>query len=224
MKNPYLTVAVPTHDMPDKVYFLKRLLDSLWNQSYQDFEIVVTDNSEDYALEQVCDFYRTGIRYFRNPIKGMAQNTNEAIRRSRGKLIKILYMDDYMAHDEAIQNIVDKFKGRWMVSGCKHTMDGKNIYNSHWPAYNENIRLGNNTIGSPSVLTILNKEPLFFDEEMTWLLDCDYYHRLYEKYGEPTILEDVNVIIGLGEHQMTYTMGDDRKAREYEYIQKKYEK
>src|SRR3990167_2458592 len=146
MTKPHLSVAIPTHGMPNKRHFLSRLLDSLWNQSFQDFEIVVTDNSDDYELEEVCEFYQTGIRYIRNPNKGMAQNTNEAIRRSKGNLIKILYMDDYLAHDEALKNIVNHFKGNWLVSGCKHTMDGKKFFNTHWPEYNDEICKGNNTI------------------------------------------------------------------------------
>lgn len=218
-----MSIAVPTHQVGDNVYLFKRLLDSLWNQSFQDFEIVVTDNSEDDEIERVCDWYRTGIRYFKNPKIGMAQNTNEAIRRSRGSMIKILYMDDFMAHDEALMTINKKFKGGWLVTDCTHTYDGEERFNPHHAKYSEDIHTGHNTIGSPSVLTIENKNPLMFDEGMTWLLDCDYYHRLYERYGEPTIVSNVNVVIGLGEHQLTNTMGEERKKKEHDYITKKYQ-
>lgn len=216
-----MTVCIPTSDMADKYNLFKRCLDSLWNQSFQDFEIVVTDNSEDDVVEKICNWYQTGIRYYRNPIKGMAQNTNEAIKRSEGQLIKILYMDDYLAHDDALTFIWNIFTKGWLVTGCLHDYKGK-IHNPHHAMYNNKIYTGNNTIGSPSVLTIENKNPIFFDEKMTWLLDCDYFHRLHERYGEPTILDDLNVIIGLHEGQATHTMGEDRKAREYEYITEKY--
>lgn len=208
--------------MEGKGYFMKRLLNSLWNQSFQDFEIVVTDNSEDDEIERICEWYRTGIRYFKNPRKGMAQNTNEAIKQSKGNLIKILYMDDFMAHDNALERIVSHFKGRWLVSACRHTTDGEYFFDTHEASYNDQIHTGNNTIGSPSVLTILNKDPLLFDEEMTWLLDCDYYKRMHGLHGEPAILDDVNVIIGVHEGQATFTMGDERKVKEYEYMSKKY--
>jgi len=217
-----LTVAIPTHDMDSKEYFFRRCLDSLWNQSFQDFEIVVTDNSDDDKIEVICDWYRTGIRYFKNPTKGMAQNTNEAIRRSKGELIKILYMDDYMAHDEALEKIIKKFNGHWLVTGCTHSITGKEFFKPHIPHYSLDIVTGNNTIGSPSVLTILNKKPLMFDEQMTWVLDCDYYKRMYDLYGEPVILKDINVVMGIHDGQATNTMGDERKNYEHEYITKKY--
>ncbi len=57
---------------------------------------------------------------------------------------------------------------------------------------------------------------------MTWLLDCDYYKRMYEEYGPPTILKDINVIMGLHPGQATHTMGEERKLLEHEYINRKY--
>ena len=223
MKSPKLSIATPTHSMKDRSYFLRRLLDSLWNQSFQDFEIVVTDNSDDDTIEKICEWYKTGIRYFKNPIKGMAQNTNEAIRQSKGELIKILYLDDYMAHDDALEKIVKHFSGQWLVSACTHNIKGENItHQIHIPSYSEGIQTGNNTIGSPSVLTIKNDKPLMFDEEMTWMLDVVYYKQMYDKYGPPTILKDINVVIGLHSGQASNTMGDERKLWEHEYVKKKY--
>jgi glycosyltransferase involved in cell wall biosynthesis len=221
---PKMSVAIPTHSMKDSPFFFRRCLDSLWNQSFQDFEIVITDNSDDDTIKTIYEWYRTGIRYYRNPIKGMAQNTNEAIRQSRGELIKILYMDDYMAHDDALGKIVKHFAGQWLVSGCTHIKMGERYtHQIHTPSYSQDIQTGNNTIGSPSVLTIKNENPLLFDEEMTWMLDVDYYKRMYDLYGEPAILKDINVVIGLHSGQATHTMGDERKLLEYNYMLQKYE-
>jgi len=220
--NPNLTVCIPTSDMKDKERFFTRCLDSLWKQSYQDFEVVVTDNSEDRIIEDICEYYKSGINYYRNPIKGMAQNTNEGIRRAKGELIKILYMDDYLAHTDSLLKIINHFKGNWLVTACLHD-DGIEVFKPHLAKYSPDIYLGNNTIGGPSVLTIKNENPLLFDEEMTWLLDCDYYKRCFDKWGEPDIMRDYNVIMGLHPEQATNTMGRDRKLQEYNYMRKKYE-
>src|SRR3990167_205018 len=208
-----LTVAIPTSDMLDKSYFFKRCLDSLWSQTFQGFDIVVTDNSEDNVIGDICEFYRTGINYSWNPRKGMAQNTNEAIKRSKGELIKILYMDDYLLHDGVLGTIVKKFKGGWLISGAD------NNSNPHWT---EDIHTGNNKLGSPSALTMENKEPLLFDESLTWLLDVELYKRLYERYGEPTLMHGKHIGIGTGPHQLTHLISDERKLSEGEYLIKKY--
>lgn len=217
---PRFSIAIPVHDMENKEFFLRRSLDALWNQSLQDFEIVITDNSEDGVIESICSYYGN-IKYFRNPKKGMAPNTNAAISNSTGRLIKILYLDDYLAHNRALENIWASFKGAWLATGCIHS-DGVREFKPHFPKYNMNILSGNNTIGSPSVVTIVNSHPMLFDEEMTWLLDCDYYKRMYKAYGAPTILNDIGVVIGVGPHQVTHKLDGNYKASEHRYLTQKY--
>jgi glycosyltransferase involved in cell wall biosynthesis len=221
-----ISIAIPTSGMKDKEYFLTRCLNSLWDQSLQDFEIVITDNSDDGIIESICNLYKGGIRYYRNPIKGMAQNTNEAIRRSKGQLIKILYMDDFLCDNEALEIMFKRFynaeDSRWLATGCAHTRDGKFLLKPHIPKYSEDIHTGHNTIGSPSVVMIKNDRPLMFDEKMQWLLDADYYKRLHDKYGEPVIVRDILVAVGIHDGQMTQTMGEERKLQEFNYITEKY--
>ncbi len=180
--------------MPRAKFFFDRCIDSIHNQTFEDYEIVITKEGK------------------------MAENTNAGIKKAKGELIKILFMDDYFTHKNALQVIVDSFKGQWLASGCKHDPGD----NPHWPRWNDKMIEGMNTIGSPSVVTIKNEEPLLFDENLGWLLDCDYYQRMYDKYGEPVFLNDINVTIGIGEHQATNLMGDKVKIKEQEYLYAKY--
>lgn len=192
-----ISIVIPTHDMKNGKFFLERALQSIRSQSYQDFEIIIT---------------KTG--------KGMAVNTNKGIKQAKGELIKILFMDDYLAHKDALKDIVKNFKGNWLVTGCEHDNGTRN--RPHMPRYNANIYLGNNTIGSPSVLTIKNDKPILFDENLQWLIDCDYYKRLYELYGAPTVLEDINVVIGIHNGQQTNLLSDDIKREEEKYVKNKF--
>ena len=196
-----ISIAIPTHNMDNKDFFLQRCLQSILEQSYTDFEVVITKNGK------------------------MAKNTNEAIRRCNGDLIKILYMDDYLAHKDSLKHIVEAFKGNWLATGCIHdSPHQEDLIDPHYPTYNDQIHLGYNTIGSPSVITIRNGLDIWFDERMSWLLDCDYYKRMYEQYGPPDLLNNINVVLGVGEHQMTHKLSDQDKLSEHEYISKKYEK
>ncbi len=196
---PKVTIAIPTHNMKDKDFFLKRCLDSIREQSFQDYEIVVTNKGK------------------------MAENTNRALKQAKGELIKIMYMDDYFNDKHALKRIVDSFKGNWLVTGCIHESNSEQeLFNPHYASYSDDIETGNNTIGSPSVVTIRNGLDIYFDENMSWLLDCDFYKRLNEKYGPPTILNDINVIIGVGNHQTTHILTDSEKLAEHNYIYEKY--
>ena len=195
---PKVSCAIPIHNMENAAFFLRRLMQSLERQTFKDFEIVIT--KEDGT---------------------MAQNTNAAIKKCKGELIKILYMDDYLAHESALENMVESFKSGWLATGCIHD-NGAHLFNTHYPAYNDEIHLGKNTIGSPSVIMIENKEPLLFDETMNWLLDCDYYKRLHARYGKPTLLQNVDVVIGVGKHQTTHKLTDEEKLSEHDYLNQKY--
>lgn len=191
-----ISIAIPHYPkMKNAEQYLDRCLDSIRKQSYQDYEIVITSEGD------------------------MAENTNNAIRKCTGDLIKILYVDDYLSHKDALKEIVDNFDGNWLVTACKNDKDEE----YHFPRYNHKIETGLNTIGSPSVVTIKNGLNMYFDEEMMWLLDCDFYKRMYQEYGPPTILNDVNVTIGIHEGQATNTMGDERKLKEHKYMQKKWQ-
>lgn len=186
---PKMSIVIPIHQMEGGADFLWRSINMLTKQTFQDFEIIITQAGK------------------------MVENTNSGIRRARGELIKILYLDDMLAHENSLKNIVDNFKGEWMITGCDT--------NPH-PYWTNDIETGNNKLGSPSVLTIRNDNPMLFDETMSWLLDCDLYRRMYDIFGEPTILDEINVIIGIGEHQMTHKLSDEEKQSEHEYMHTKY--
>ena len=186
---PRVSIIVPIHDMEGGDKFLWRLVNSLTAQTFKDWELIVTKDGR------------------------MAENTNSGIKRARGELIKILYLDDYFAHENALKDIVDNFKKSWLIVGTS---------TNPTPYWTEDIETGNNKLGSPSALTILNDVPILFDERMSWMLDCDYYKRMYELWGEPDILPGINVNLGIGDHQMTHILTDEQKLAEYELIKQKY--
>lgn len=189
------SIAIPFYKgMKNADFYLKRCLDSIESQNFKDYEIVITEEGK------------------------MAENTNAAIKKSKGELIKILFMDDYLAHEDALSMIDEEFKGSWLVTGCNHYPQGL----THLPAYNDAIEHGINTIGSPSVMTIRNENPMLFDETLDWLLDCDYYKRMFAKYGNPVFLNDINVTIGIHEGQATHILSDYQKQKEQTYLINKY--
>jgi glycosyltransferase involved in cell wall biosynthesis len=184
-----LSIVIPIHDMAGGADFLWRSVNALTEQSFQDFELIITKEGR------------------------MAENTNVGIKRATGDLIKILYLDDYLAHKDALKDIVEAFDGHWLITG---TDDNPNPY------WTDDIETGNNKLGSPSALTILNDNPLLFDESLSWMLDCDYYRRMYSQYGEPVVLSSVGVNMGVHEGQMTNILTDEEKEGELTYLIEKY--
>lgn len=195
-----VSICIPTHDFPGSEFYLNRCLDSIRSQSYQDYEIIVK---------------RTG--------KGMAHNLNEAIKEAKGDFIKVLFTDDYFRDKHALKRLIGAHKGNWTVTGCIH--DNGKLFNPHFPEWNDRIVVGNNTIGSPSVLLLKNRSDLpVWDVNLSWLTDCDYYQKLYDLYGEPVLVNDLNVVIGIHENQETCVLADEIKSSELEYMKEKYGK
>lgn len=200
---PKVSICIPAHrGMKNHDFFLKRVLDSIEMQTFKDYEVVITYNGK------------------------MAENTNSAMRKAEGEIIKILYLDDYFTNNISLQEIVDAFEAnpdkQWLASGCFHD-DGLNSFaRPHIPSWGGHMLDGVNTIGSPSVVSLRKSALMYFDENLSWLLDCDLYQRLYDKYGLPIFLNTFNVTMGIGDHQMTYILTDEEKRTESIYLNKKY--
>lgn len=218
-----VSICVPIYNMDNALYFLERNLKSIYIQSFDDYEIIISDDSDDDQLKTWLHRLDMPIKYFKNKgNKGMANNSNNAINNASGELIKILYQDDYFYSSESLFDIIKHFTGgyKWLVTGCTHTIDGINTFNNHSPYYSET----DNTIGSPSVLTFKQEVLERFDPNFHWILDLDLYKRLYREYGKPKIWDRPNVVIGLHAGQKTHLLSDERKALEHKLLKIKFER
>jgi len=217
-----ISIAMPTYESFGRgVEFLDFQFQKFLEQTHKDFEIVISDHSKDDNLENLCKKYNNllDINYERNEERrgNFTYNTNEAMKRCKGDIIKILYQDDFLWDESSLEKINNAFDEdtKWLVTSCEHTHDGVNFHREHHPAYNEEIYSGKNTIGNPSVLSVRkDEEMLFFDERMIWTVDVDYYKRLHDKFGAPTILKEVTVAIRLWDKQLTHLIPAQIKQRE----------
>jgi glycosyltransferase involved in cell wall biosynthesis len=223
--NIKISVVIPCYEQKGLGQkHLKHSLDILAKQTFKDFEVVVSDNSTYFyqnQMEGLCKQYPF-VRYIKNINIGLVVNTNHAIKHARGQLIKILFQDDFLYSENSLQEIWDNFKGDWMVTACEHSPDGITMTRPFYPKYNDEIYLGNNTISSPSVLTIKNGDPLLFDEDLEMFMDVDYYKRCYDKFGEPTILNTINVVNRVGDHQVSMNVTPAQFNQELELVKQKY--
>jgi len=223
-----ISVCIPVYEMKGLGRdYLKHSLDILNEQVYRDFEVIVSDHSTYFAqqaMQNLCKKYPF-VKYFHNKeyVGSSSANINNAISKATGKIIKVLFQDDFLFNDFALQNIANAFTKGWLVTACEHYRDGM-YYRPFYPEYNKDILKGENTISSPSVLAFENKEPLEFDDNLNWMMDCDYYYRLHERYGDPTILNIITVANRTHENQQSNIISQEDKDREFDYIKEKYGK
>ncbi len=228
-----ISVAIPTYESKGRAaefahFQFKRLLE----QTYKDFEVVISDHSKDDVIKNICEEYedRLNIIYLRNEEgRGLSSyNINNAIKYCKGDIIKFLWFDDFLWNKHSLQYINEAFDGgtNWLVSACEHTRDdGKTFYRTFYPRYNDQLHLGNNTISGPSVLTIRNTEDkIYFDDRLIWLMDVDYYRRLHDKYGAPKILNKITVVNRDHAGQLSHIMDPKIKEKEFHMMVEKFDK
>lgn len=212
--------------------FLHFNLTKILFQTYNNIEIVISDHSQDDSILNVCkDFSNKGLEiiYLRNKnmVGNSSANLNKAIRAAKGDIIKVIFQDDFFYHNRSIEDIVREYQKnnniKWLVTSCCHTENGSTYYDFMNPKYTENILEGNNRISSPSVLSFINsQDKLLFDPDFVWLMDCDYYYRMYQKYGNPYYLKTTNVVNRHWVGQLTKTLPSERMEYEHKLILKKH--
>lgn len=222
-----ISICIPTYEMKGKgVEYLEYSFNILYSQTFQDFEIVISDHSIDNNIELLCDYWKQilNIHYFKNEYKrGISSaNINNAIHKAKGEIIKILFQDDFLYDEQSLENQFKCFKENWLITACCH-YNGVNIYKPFYPKYHDNIQYGQNTISSPSVLMFKNKDVIDFDDNLFWLMDVDYYKRLYNKFGPPDICNYITVVNREHENQVSNTLATEEiRKKELEYIIQKY--
>ncbi len=195
-----ISLAVPYHDTPKTAFYLSRLLNSVAQQSFKDYEMVLTKEGP------------------------FARNHNAAITKATGEYVQMLQMDDYFAHADALTRIVEGLEDHtWQITGCIHD-DGTSIYGPHTPSWTDDIYTGNNRLGSVSTLSFKREQGLFFEEPLTWLVDVDLYYRMYLRYGYPHINGDTGIIVNTTHDRLSSTLSKEIRQDEYDYLLKKYAK
>src|SRR5690606_955976 len=89
----FFSVIIPLFN---KEKYIKATLDSVFKQTFQDFEIIViNDGSTDNSENEVLKFDSSKIRYFKTENKGVSAARNFGINQAKGRFITFLDADDY---------------------------------------------------------------------------------------------------------------------------------
>lgn len=133
---PIVSVIIPSYNHEK---FIEECIQSVLSQTFQDFEIVITDDaSSDRTVEIIESFNDPRIKLFKYSInKGASIATNNCIRKSSGKYIAMLSSDDawYPNKLETQVNYLDTHPKIGAVFGKVDWIDEKGdiITSKHFP-------------------------------------------------------------------------------------------
>jgi glycosyltransferase involved in cell wall biosynthesis len=229
-----VSVVVPVFEYYDRgVEFLDDMLRTISYQTLKEVEVVISDHSLNNVIKDYCEKneYNLNIKYFKNPNDrgNCCANTNAAIKKSSGEIIKVFLQDDFLYDTTALEKMhsyLMESEKTWLVCGCIHTRDdGNTFYHPIYPRWSDNMILSenNNFIGSPSVLAFKNQNKVKFDENVAMLMDVDFYYNMFLTYGQAIYLDDILVGIRVRDHDTwQQSISQEKVDEEFKYVYKKY--
>ncbi len=106
ISNVFFSIVVPTFQTPE--VYLRRMIESVLNQTYPRFELLLADASGDDSVKRVVDTYQDPrISYL--PLSenlGIAGNTNKGIIAAVGEYIGLLDHDDILCENALYEMVV----------------------------------------------------------------------------------------------------------------------
>lgn len=173
---PRVSVIVTTYNRKE---YLTETIQSILNQTYQDFELIVIDNYSNYDFFALIESFNSKkITPFQNQNNGIiAVNRNVGISHAKGEYIAFCDDDDVWIENKLEEQItiLNKTKGdlvhsnMFLFSGGITNIIGKTSYKK---INNLKNLIANNPIVTSSVL-VRNKE-LFFPEDLNLIAIEDY--------------------------------------------------
>jgi glycosyltransferase involved in cell wall biosynthesis len=91
MINPLVSVIIPTYN---HAHYLCQAVDSVLDQDFDNYEIIVVDDGSQDNTKQVVEDYGSKVRYIYQHNQGLASARNTGIRAAKGDLIALLDADD----------------------------------------------------------------------------------------------------------------------------------
>ncbi|HXZ94924.1 MAG TPA: glycosyltransferase, partial [Dehalococcoidia bacterium] len=225
-----LSVIIPTYNRAETV---GRAIQSVLDQTYQDFEIVVVDDgSKDNTEEVVKSFNDKRVKYIKHERnEGVAAARNTGIKATRRKYIAFQDSDDEWLPEKlekqmvcfrtASSNIGVVYTAFLRVEGDKKTyVPSPEVIQKEGDIYDSLLR--GNFVATPAAVV---KRECFakvgmFDEDIPCLEDWELWLRISKHYHFRCI--DEPLVIAYSATAGSLIANQDAVARGYELVFKKY--
>ena len=234
---PRVSICIPAYKQPES---LKTLLDSISTQNFNDYEIIITDDSPDNILENIIAEFepKEKLRYIKNKRRlNSPENWNESMRHAKGEYVKIIHHDDSFANEYSLARYVEMLdknpKSNFAFSSSISLKSDKTVAFIFEQTKNQLTNLKNNpdylfkgnVIGAPSTTIFRNGMNMWFDQEMRWLVDIDFYIRMLRQTGGSYVYssEPLVRIGGDMDKRITseYIGNKEAEIKEYLYLYRK---
>lgn len=132
-QKPRVSVVIPTYN---NAKYLSQAIDSVLNQSFDSYEVVVIDDGSTDETATVLASYGDRIRVYHQQNRGVSATRNRGIQLAQGELVAFLDADDYFLPHKLLKQVqvFDAQPGVGIVNSGFQTMhkDGRAIAQVEW--------------------------------------------------------------------------------------------
>jgi len=234
---PKVSICIPAYK---QIEFLRKNLNSIAQQSFTDYEIILSDDSPDNEVEKLLSEFNFGnkLHYYhnQNPL-GSPENWNFALKKASGDYIKVMHHDDYFTSSDSLKKYVTLLDNHpesdfgfsatdiYILTSQKHRKhkcSNKELKKLQF--FPESLVI-KNTIGAPSATIFRRNKTVLFDATLKWLVDIDWYIanlKLNKKivYTPEELICTIHGAVG----QITQSVQKDKNVqlKEHVYMLEKY--
>jgi len=191
-KHPRISIITPSFNQGD---FIEQTILSVLSQDYPNLEYLVMDGGSSDTTLNVLEKYSGSVAWMSEPDQGQAHAINKGLRRATGSIVGYLNADDLLLPG-TLKKVMDAFINQpktWWVTGKCRIVDEENnevrkpitVYkNTLLGLHTFSLLLMTNYISQPA--TFWRREALeaagYLDESLRYVMDYEYWLRLYSKY------------------------------------------
>lgn len=231
MHIPKVSICIPTYK---QVEYLRKTLNSVLSQTFDDYEIVVADDSPDDSVRELVDTFDFGgrLKYYKNSRQlGSPANWNEAVHKSSGEYIKILHHDDWFTFSDSLEEYVCLLDANKSATFAFSAAVGYNIRNDYkWihsatekqlEELNADPRIlfFGNFIGPPSSTIYKRSNNISYDGKLKWVVDFDFYIRtLLENSNFAFSSRELITSVSGANHNVTNECENSKEVELFEFL------
>jgi glycosyltransferase involved in cell wall biosynthesis len=199
--SPQVSVLIPTYKY---ARYLPQAIDSVLNQSFEDFELLISDDDSKDGSAEIIQAYAAKDRRIRfalqSPNLGMVRNWNWCLEQARGAYVKFLFGDDFLMRPDAIRKLFEMMETRpdiTLAASARTVVDENSrpieLWNNiqHTGVFNGmnviswSLRANCNLVGEPSVVMFRKSDAgRGFDLSYKQVVDWEFWIHLLER-GNP---------------------------------------
>jgi glycosyltransferase involved in cell wall biosynthesis len=191
-KHPRISIITPSFNQGD---FIEQTILSVLSQDYPNLEYTVMDGGSSDTTLNILKKYSGKVIWTSEPDQGQTHAINKGLRRATGSIVGYLNADDLLLPG-TLKKVMDAFINQpqtWWVTGKCRIVDEENneirrpitVYkNTLLGLHTFSLLLMTNYISQPA--TFWRREALetagYLDENLRYVMDYEYWLRLYSKY------------------------------------------